>query len=86
MNVADACEILDAVPDLGKRLVTADPELRRNVYDAFRLSVEIDRNQGQTTLEALVSSASTRANDLTDLVCSNKAIAGAGFEPATFGL
>ncbi|HYI99386.1 MAG TPA: hypothetical protein VEX36_06905 [Thermoleophilaceae bacterium] len=68
VNVGDACEILDAVPDLGKKLATADPELRRNVYDAFRLSVEIDRNQGQITLKVLVSSAFTKTSDLTDLV------------------
>jgi hypothetical protein len=38
-----------------------------------------------TSLKALVSSAFVSAGDLTDLL-ANGEIAGAGFEPATFGL
>jgi hypothetical protein len=73
-DVEEAAAILDSLPDLAKPLAEADPELRRSVFEAFRLRVEIDRNSGLVRLK-----------DLSD-VCSTKAIAGAGSEPATFGL
>jgi len=63
----------------------ADSELRRRVFDAFRLSVSLDRNARQIHVKALVSSAFTKARDLQSLV-ANGFIAGAGFEPATSGL
>jgi hypothetical protein len=85
LDLDDACAVLDGLPNLREALAAADPKLRRQVYDAFRLSVEIDRNQAQIRLKALVSSAFTEATDLEALV-AHKAIAGAGFEPATFGL
>jgi hypothetical protein len=40
---------------------------RRALFDAFRLRVEIDRNDGQIRLKALVSSAFGEAKDLGDL-------------------
>jgi len=55
------------------------------VFDAFRLSVALDRNAGQIRVKALISSAFTKSRDLQNLV-ANGAIAGAGFEPATSGL
>ncbi len=78
-------EILNALPDLGEALTTADTETRRGVFDAFRLSVALDRNAHQIQVKALVSSAFTKTRDLQSLV-TNEAIAGAGFEPATSGL
>jgi hypothetical protein len=84
-DVEEAAAILDSLPDLAKPLAEADPELRRSVFEAFRLRVEIDRNAGLVRLKALVSSAFSQAKDLSD-VCATTAIAGAGFEPATFGL
>lgn len=87
VDVDDACAILGALPDLGKPLAEADPELRRAVFDAFRLRVEIDRNAGQVRLKALVSSAFGGAKDLSDLgdaaslAVSDKAIPLPGFEP-----
>jgi hypothetical protein len=63
----DARAVLAALPDLGKRLAVADPTLRRAVFDAFRLHVEIDRNAGQVRLKALVSSAFGEARNLSDL-------------------
>ena len=80
-----AREILKALPDLGSALAAADPQTRRRVFDAFRLSVTLDRNAGQIHVKALVSSAFTKARDLQQLVANGK-IAGAGFEPATSGL
>jgi site-specific DNA recombinase len=85
INVDDACEILDSLPNLTEALAAADPELRRRVFDAFRLAVAIDRNAGQIRVKALISSAFTKTRDLQNLV-ANGAIAGAGFEPATSGL
>ena len=63
----DARAVLDALPDLGTHLAAADPTLRRAVFNAFRLHVEIDRNSGQIRLKALVSSAFGEATDLSDL-------------------
>lgn len=36
LDLDDACAILDALPDLRQPLAAADPQLRRQVYDAFR--------------------------------------------------
>lgn len=65
--------------DLSKALKEADPKLRRAVFEAFRLRIEIDRNSGLIRLKALVSSAFSQVKDLSELG-STKAIAGAGFE------
>ncbi len=81
----DSLAILEGLPDLGSSLASADPKLRRAVFDAFRVRMEIDRNAGEIKLKALVSSAFSEVQDLDGLV-THKAIAGAGFEPATFGL
>ncbi len=85
IDLDDACEILDSLPNLTEALALADPELRRRVFDAFRLAVALDRNAGQIRVKALISSAFTKSRDLQNLV-ANGAIAGAGFEPATSGL
>ena len=85
IDIEDAAEVLDSLPDLTGALAAADPELRRRVFDAFRLSVSLDRNARQIHVKALVSSAFTKARDLQSLV-ANGSIAGAGFEPATSGL
>jgi len=78
IDVDDACAVLDGLPDLGDALARAEPELRRRVFDAFRLSVAIDKNAAQIPVKALVSSAFTKARDLQSLV-ANESIAGAGF-------
>ncbi len=75
----DSLAILEGLPDLGKSLASADPKLRRAVFDAFRVRMEIDRNAGEIKLKALVSSAFSEVQDLDGLV-THKAIAGAGFE------
>lgn len=86
LNVEEGAAILDSIPDLSKALKEeADPELRRAVFETFRLRIEIDRNSGLMRLKALVSSAFSQAGALSD-IGATKAIAGAGFEPATFGL
>lgn len=80
--MGDACTILDSLPDLGEAFVRAEPELRRRVSDAFRLSVAIDENAAQVRVKALVSSAFTQSGDLESLV-ANGAIAGTGFGPTS---
>jgi hypothetical protein len=69
----DACEILDSLPNLTEALAQANPELRRRVFDAFRLAVALDRNAGQIRVKALISSAFTKSRDLQNLV-ANRAI------------
>jgi hypothetical protein len=88
LDLEDACGVLDSLPNLAKPLAKADPELRRRVYEAFHFAVELDRNKPQVRLKALISSAFSTTSDLDDFagMVANKAIAGAGFEPATFGL
>ena len=87
IDPADTLAVLDALPNLGKSLIAADPDIRRAVFDAFRLRVEIDRNSGQIRLKALVSSAFGEATNLSDLgeagdpALSDKAIPLRGFEP-----
>lgn len=65
--------------DWFERAASTDPELRRRVFDAFRLAVGLDRTAGQIHVKALISSAFTGTRDLQNLV-ANRAIAGAGFE------
>lgn len=59
-----------AFPTLASCLPRPIPKQRRAVFDAFRLSVEIDRNSGQLRLKALVSSAFSQARDLKSLVAN----------------
>ena len=87
IDLDQAREILDALPDLRGALKAADPQLRRQVYDAFHFTVDVDRNAHTLVMRATVSSAVAAAggDDLEALV-ANAEVAGAGFEPATFGL
>jgi hypothetical protein len=80
--------VLDFFPDLPKPLAKADPELRRSVYEAFQFAIELDRNKPEIRMKALVSSAFSTTKNLDDLAgkVAIGVIAGAGFEPATFGL
>lgn len=78
VDLEDAREVLESLPDLGQALADAEPKLRRAVFDAFRLSVEIDRNAGHLRIKALVSSAFSGVRDLKQLV-TNGGVAGAGF-------
>ena len=88
VNLDDACAMFGALPDLAAPLAKADPELRRRVFEAFHFSVELDRNKPEIRMKALVSSAFGTAGDLDSIAAkvADKTIAGAGFEPATFGL
>jgi hypothetical protein len=67
ISVDDSCEILDSLSDL-RRLRRGESELRRRVFDAFGLSISLDRNARQIHVKALVSSAFTQARDPQSLV------------------
>jgi hypothetical protein len=73
-----ACAILDGLPDLSKSLARAEPELQRRIFEAFHLTIELDRNAPEVRLSALVSSAFAEASDLDALAATvtDKAIAG----------
>ena len=95
-DIDAACELLQNLPDLKESLRAAPPELLRQVFDAFRLTVEVDRGAGTMSVRAFISSALSKADSLENMsqlgigqeeqAVSNSFIAGAGFEPATSGL
>jgi hypothetical protein len=60
LDLDETCAVLDSLPDLSKPLAKADPELRRSVYEAFQLGIELDRSKPEVRLKALVSSASVQ--------------------------
>jgi hypothetical protein len=67
VDLDHACAILGGLPDLSRPLAEADPELRRQIYERFQFSVELDRNKPEVRMKALVSTAFLEANDLEDL-------------------
>lgn len=75
LDLEDACAVLDSLPDFGKPLAKADPELRRQVYEAFHFAVELDRNKPEVRLKARLSSTASDLDDFASMV-ANKAIAG----------
>ena len=70
----------------------APTELKRQIFDAFELRIVYDKPGQLIEISATVSDAVAKtlgnANDLPKEVANvtHKDIAGAGFEPATFGL
>ena len=83
---------LESVPDLSESLRTASPQIKRQVFEAFDLQIAVDRTEGRVEISATVSEEVARALNTKDplaregLAVVPKDIAGAGFEPATFGL
>ncbi len=83
---------LKRIPDLTTALRDAPPALKRQVFAAFCLEVRYDKVERRIEIEATVSEAVAKAfenaKDLPEEVSSvtTRDIAGAGFEPATFGL
>ena len=83
---------LARVPDLTRALQEAPPALKRQIFDAFELRIVHDKISRRIEISATVSEAIAttlqNANDLPEEVANvtHKDIAGAGFEPATFGL
>ena len=83
---------LSRVPDLSQALRDAPIALKRQVFEAFCLEVRYDKVERRIEISATVAEAVAKAfenaKDLPEEVSSvtTRDIAGAGFEPATFGL
>ena len=79
------------MPDLGRALRDAPPAIKRQVFDAFGLQIVYDklnrRIEISATITEAIAEALENAKDLPEEVSSvtQRDIAGAGFEPATFG-
>ena len=83
---------LARIPDLTEALRDAPPEIKRQTFDAFDLRIDFDKAAGRIEISATASQAVTDAFEKTKALQSEgfevtvSEIAGAGFEPATFGL
>ena len=88
----DPAALLARIPDLSQALRQAPPQLKRQVFEAFGLRVAYDKLERRIEISATISEAVAEAlhnaEDLPQEVSrvSQRDIAGAGFEPATFGL
>ena len=92
VEVEELAAQLARVPDLSKALAEADPQAQRQVFEAFDLQIAYDKVGRRIEISATVSEAVANASENTKAlqkegsVVVPKEIAGAGFEPATFGL
>jgi hypothetical protein len=83
---------LARVPDLTKALREASPEVQRQVFEAFELEILYDKAERRIEVSATVSEAVANAFENKKALPKEgslvvvRDIAGAGFEPATFGL
>ena len=79
-------------PSPNIRIPEASPQIKRQVFQAFDLQIAFDKREGRLEISATVSEAVAQSFNTTDLLARGglsvvpKDIAGAGFEPATFGL
>ncbi|MCB0869316.1 MAG: recombinase family protein [Solirubrobacterales bacterium] len=83
---------LEELPDLTENLRNASPQIKRQVFQAFDLQITFDKRECRVEISATVSEAVAKSFNTKDplaregLAVVPKDIAGAGFEPATFGL
>jgi hypothetical protein len=83
---------LESVPELSESLRTASPQIKRQVFEAFDLQIAVDKTEGRVEISATISEDVARALNSEDPLARGglsvvpRDIAGAGFEPATFGL
>ncbi len=83
---------LQQIPDLSQALHDAPPEIKRQTFDAFGLRIEFDKAARSIHISATISQAvadayeNTKALQTDGFQVTISDIAGAGFEPATFGL
>ncbi|HZI92041.1 MAG TPA: hypothetical protein VFD31_10510 [Thermoleophilaceae bacterium] len=88
----DPSALLARLPDLGAALSDAPRELKRQVFEAFCLQITYDkvnrRIEISATITQAIAEALKNAEDLPEeaIRVAQRDIAGAGFEPATFGL
>jgi hypothetical protein len=91
-EVDELSKQLARVPDLAKPLREAPPELQRQVVQAFELQILYDKADRKIEISATVSEAVAEAFEKQKALPKEgslvvvRDIAGAGFEPATFGL
>jgi hypothetical protein len=81
--------LLAEVPDLREALAQAEGEELIELLDAFDVAVSYDKSGGTLELSALLANdfvSSPDAKRPPGGRSQNSSIAGAGFEPATFGL
>jgi hypothetical protein len=82
--------MLDAVPDLRPALATASPQELVNLFDAFDVTADYDKANQRLRLAATVMPELIPVEERKPRPprerSGNSDIAGAGFEPATFGL
>jgi hypothetical protein len=80
------------VPDLTESLAKASPEIQRQVFAAFELQIAYDKVGRRIEISATVSEAvanafeDAKALEKEGSIVVVRDIAGAGFEPAIFGL
>lgn len=88
----ELAEQLTRIPDLSESLAGASPEVQRQVFQAFDLQVVYDKTGQRIEISASVSEAIATALENAKALQKEgsavvaREIAGAGFEPATFGL
>jgi hypothetical protein len=91
-EVEELTDQLARVPDLTESLRTASPEVQRQVFEAFELEILYDKAERRIEISATVSDAVANAFEKQKALPKEgslvvvRDIAGAGFEPATFGL
>jgi hypothetical protein len=81
--------MLDAVPDLRLKLRNGSPEELADIFEAFDVSATYDKPSGRLQLAATVTAELVGEDEkprVPGKASGNSSIAGAGFEPATFGL
>ena len=81
--------MLSAIPDLSKALAGAESEELIELLDAFDVEISYDKPSSKLELSAALSSDLIPASGAEKAPAErsrNSGIAGAGFEPATFGL
>jgi hypothetical protein len=85
----DLAARLSQLPDLSAALRSAPLAVRRQFYDAFELEVQFDKHERRVSISTAVTEAVAQALQETTTGTTEvpvSGIAGAGFEPATFGL
>jgi len=79
--------MLDAVPDLRPALNAASDEELVEIFRAFDLTITYDKNEQRLHLAATITpELLPNESDRPEGRSQINDIAGAGFEPATFGL
>ncbi len=91
----DPAALLARIPNLTQALQDSPPEIKRQVFDAFGLQITYDKTNRRIEISATISEAVAEALDnakslpqeaLDHSLVAPRDIAGAGVEPATFGL